>query len=298
MASSKKRTRSSEKKKKSKNKEEKENNYDNQHHHRLDFDEVAPVPIIDEVGDDPKTTDVALNVVEKEIKEEIGGEKVVQIPTQKKSNKKKRKKEKIPPPPTNDPDAPKLPKKGWQIYVEKKRDKFMKDNPNIKYGETTKQLKQQFDTLQPTARNQYLKLALQDKLRYRKEIENYKLPEVYSSQEKEQSKKRKRGSDAPRGPRQASRIYWEEKKLEFIARYPRHTPKERNQEITRSWTELGSEKQKPYIEKAKREESQYNAEIKRYLIKQQKEQSKTHVRTSKEESDSLVPQKKKKKQQK
>jgi len=163
-------------------------------------------------------------------------------------NEKKKAKRKTQP--KTETKAPKLPKKAWQIYVDNKREKFTQKNPQLKYGETTKQLKQIYHGLQPKTAEKYLAAAAADALRYQKELKKYKPPQT--PQVQGQTKKRKRPS-AIKGPRQAERIYWEENRLQFIARFPRLTVKEINQKIVQTWKELEPEKQAPYKQKSKEE---------------------------------------------
>jgi len=68
-------------------------------------------------------------------------------------------------------------------------------------------------------------------------------------------------------------IFWEEKHLEYIARFPRHSPKEVNREINRAWDELEHQKKEPYIEKAKQDVRRYEEEKKKFELKKQQNQN-------------------------
>jgi len=56
-------------------------------------------------------------------------------------------------------------------------------------------------------------------------------------------------------------IFWEEKRLEFIARYPRLTPKEINVKISQTWEFLEPEKKKQYSELSKQEWTKYTQQM-------------------------------------
>jgi len=201
-----------------------------------------------------------------------------------KIKKKYRIKKNQPIPVLKGPDTPDLPKKPWQFYVQNKRTKYSQQHPELSYGEVTKQLKQMYAGLQPANQKRWMTLARNDSHRYRREVQHY----LYTRAEGlPVNKKRKREPGEPKGPKQPQKFFWEEKRLEFIAKFPRHTRKEVNREITRAWKELEPEKKQPYREKTQQDVLRYEEEMKNFLLlKQQGIQTDQKDKDDEEDSES------------
>jgi len=176
---------------------------------------------------------------------------------------KKKKKIRIP----KGPDAPVRAKKPSQLYAEHKRTKYTQQHPELSYGDITKQLRQMYKGLQPGQQKQYIKSARIDRERYKREVKNYM--QTHKEDNSQGNKKRKREPYEPKGPKQPELIFREEKLLEFIAKFPRLTPKEVNREINRAWNELEYNKKLPYIEKSKQEIQLYEEKKKKFSLKKQ-----------------------------
>jgi len=103
--------------------------------------------------------------------------------------KKKRKAKK-------DPNKPKRNMSAFFLYSNANRARIKEENPGIAFGSVAKLLSAEFKQITPDEREKWDKLALEDKERYQREMEDYEPP---SDDEVEVTKKkRKKDPNAPK----------------------------------------------------------------------------------------------------
>jgi len=72
-----------------------------------------------------------------------------------------------------DPSAPKRAKTAYLCYAEEARSKVKDSNPDLKFGDITKKVSEQWKALTKEERVPYEEKAAQDKQRYEKEKKSY-----------------------------------------------------------------------------------------------------------------------------
>lgn len=79
--------------------------------------------------------------------------------------------------------AVKKPLTAFIFYMSEKREKLMKENPHLKFGEIGKMVGETYKLLAPEERERYDNLAKQDRERYIREFEEFK---IYSASHPEE----------------------------------------------------------------------------------------------------------------
>ena len=72
-----------------------------------------------------------------------------------------------------DPNAPKRNMSAYFLYSISMRNQCKIDNPNATFGELAKILSEQFKSLSDKEKKKWDNAAIQDKIRYEKELEEY-----------------------------------------------------------------------------------------------------------------------------
>lgn len=114
-------------------------------------------------------------------------------PTKRRSKKKK------------DPKKPKRNMSAFFLYSNANRSRVKEENPNIAFGEVAKMLSKEFKNISAEERAKYDKLALEDKERYKREMEDYEPPS--DDDEAPAKKKKKKDPNAPKRNMSAYFIY-------------------------------------------------------------------------------------------
>eukprot|EP00594_Rhizosolenia_setigera_P008762 CAMPEP_0178969778 /NCGR_PEP_ID=MMETSP0789-20121207/19082_1 /TAXON_ID=3005 /ORGANISM="Rhizosolenia setigera, Strain CCMP 1694" /LENGTH=200 /DNA_ID=CAMNT_0020656023 /DNA_START=29 /DNA_END=628 /DNA_ORIENTATION=+ len=86
-----------------------------------------------------------------------------------------------------DPNAPKRPSSTFTLFVKENRAKIREQNPDLSFGDISKLVGQKFKELEGEAKERYIKLANEDKQRYKREMENYEPPAADSSSSDEEN---------------------------------------------------------------------------------------------------------------
>lgn len=114
-------------------------------------------------------------------------------PTKRRSKKKK------------DPKKPKRNMSAFFLYSNANRSRVKEENPDITFGEVAKLLSKEFKNISAEERAKYDKLALEDKERYKREMEDYEPPS--DDDEAPAKKKKKKDPNAPKRNMSAYFIY-------------------------------------------------------------------------------------------
>ena len=80
---------------------------------------------------------------------------------------------------------PKRPKSGYMLYCENRRQEVRNQNPNASFADVIKKMASEWNNLKDSPegisqKEKYTQLALDDKLRYKREVEAYE-SEIYKS---------------------------------------------------------------------------------------------------------------------
>ncbi len=199
------------------------------------------------------------NLVKKEVKK---AEKKEVKKAEKKAEKKKKPK-----------DAPKNARSAYILFSQDMRPDVKKEQPELDAKDVLKALGALWKNADEDVKAKYQKLADEDKVRFKEEMDNY----VPSEDEKEKDKKTKKGKKPKDAPKSARSAYI------FFSQDMRPVVKEENPEMksTEIMTELGkrwkefkdSDDAKKYIDMAQEDKERYNEEMKAYKEKNGGEES-------------------------
>ncbi|KAL7531628.1 hypothetical protein ACHAXR_009214 [Thalassiosira sp. AJA248-18] len=120
-------------------------------------------------------------------------EEVIQKPKRKRKKKKK------------DPNRPKRNMSAFFLYSNANRQRVKEENPEAKFGDIAKLLSVEFKAISASERAKWDELAVEDKERYQREMEDYEPPSESDSDSDsdapKKSKKKKKKKKDPNAPK-------------------------------------------------------------------------------------------------
>lgn len=164
--------------------------------------------------------------------------------------------------PKKDPNKPKRNMSAFFLYSNANRARIKEENPGIKFGQVAKLLSEEFKNISESERAKYDKLAMADKERYQREMEDYEPP---SDEEEPTTKKRKKKD--PNAPKRNMSAYF------IYSQEIRPTVREENPEaafgmiakiISKQFKELSESERKKYDDLAVADKERYQREMAEY----------------------------------
>ena len=157
-----------------------------------------------------------------------------------------------------DPKAPKRALSAWIIYTNELRSKFKADNPDKSTTELTTLMSQEWRNMTDEDKKKYTDLAIVDKERYMKEMDEYESNSDNDSSDSEKPKKVKKEKD-PKAPNK-NQNSWMQFCNETRAKHPdvKHTVAA----LKVMWADLDDKSE--YEEMAKTDKVRYLKEKKEY----------------------------------
>ena len=157
-----------------------------------------------------------------------------------------------------DPKAPKRALSAWIIYTNELRSKFKADNPDKSTTELTTLMSQEWRNMTDEDKKKYTDLAIVDKERYMKEMDEYESNSDNDSSDSEKPKKVKKEKD-PKAPKK-NQNSWMHFCNETRAKHPdvKHTVAA----LKVMWADLDDKSE--YEEMAKTDKVRYLKEKKEY----------------------------------
>jgi hypothetical protein len=159
---------------------------------------------------------------------------------------------------------PKGVKSAYIFYTNEIRPKVKEKNPEIKFGELSKMLGQMWKVTDEEERKKFVALNLEDKVRYEKEVAEYKnkhpdkdsesgssSSSSSSKKKKKPKKKRKVDPNAPKKPPNSYLIFCNDQRAKVKGELEAANDKTQlSKEMGKRWNALPDEEKKPYIEQA------------------------------------------------
>ena len=230
----------------------------------LDFETIEAVK---KEWDDWKNEKKFDNLVKKEVKK-------AEKKAEKKADKKKKPK-----------DAPKNARSAYILFSQDMRPEVKKDQPDLDAKDVLKALGALWKSADEDVKAKYQKLADEDKVRFKEEMDNYVPGEV---DEKENTKKGKKPKDAPKSARSAYIFFSQDMRPIVKEENPEMKSKEIMTELGKRWKEFkDSDDAKKYIDMAQEDKERYNEEMKAYKEKngeEDKEENKPKKATKAKET--------------
>jgi len=190
--------------------------------------------------------------------------------------------------------APKRPKSAYMMFSIDKRPEISKAHPNESFGQLGKLLGQAWKEVTSDEKEKYNALAAKDKLRYQKEIAEYraKYPNPSSSSDDEsdkkgkrkRKKKKKKDPNAPKKNVSAFLHFSNAIRPRIKAENPTAKFGEIGKLIGQAWASVDPQEKEKYEEMAKKDRERYDTASKAYAAKKKEEGS-----SDSEDSDSESP---------
>jgi len=190
-------------------------------------------------------------------------------PPKKRTNTKKTKKKK------KDPNQPKRPITAYMFFMKLKRAEFAAKYPDMKFIDLSKKMAAEWKSLDKEDKKPYDEENRKDKIRYEKEMKNYKKPDSSSSsddssEEKPRKRKpaKKRPKKDPNAPKRAVNAYMfftKDKRDQVRAKYPDLTMVEVSKKLGAMWKLLEDPEKEIYQKMAQDDKLRWERETKLYV---------------------------------
>ncbi|KAL2642857.1 hypothetical protein R1flu_010444 [Riccia fluitans] len=225
-------------------------------------------------------------------------EQYLQFKKEEENDGKKKKKEK-------DPEKPKKPTSGFFVFSNKRRPQLLEEK--LKITEIGKKLGEEWKALDEKQREPYEIIALEDKARYAKELEAYKLKKAMELKEAEDQdrehakvvkiqalqllkhkeeidqvkktlkdeKMKKKRSKAPIDPNKPKKpptsylLFTKENRKLVQQQKPGASFSEINATLAIRWQEMSDEEKQPWVDKAAQARDEYNKALEEFNCKKQ-----------------------------
>jgi len=162
--------------------------------------------------------------------------------------KKKRK-------PKKDPNKPKRNMSAFFLYSNANRDRVKEENPGVAFGQVAKLLSAEFKEISAAERAKWDRLALDDKERYQREMEDYEPPS--DDEEVTTKKRKKKDPNAPKRNMSAYFLYSQEMRSVIKEEHPDASFGETAKLISARFKELSAAERKKYDDLALADKERY-----------------------------------------
>mmetsp|Transcript_41747 Transcript_41747/g.87604 ORF Transcript_41747/g.87604 Transcript_41747/m.87604 type:complete len:207 (+) Transcript_41747:284-904(+) len=178
--------------------------------------------------------------------------------------KRRRKKKK-----NKDPNRPKRNMSAFFLYSNANRERVKEENPDAKFGDIAKLLSAEFKEISESERARWDQLAVEDKERYQREMEDYEPPSADSDSDSDDSdapkkrkkKKKKKDPNAPKRNQSSFFLYSNATRNDVKAANPEAKFGEIAQIISRHFKALPEEEREYWNEKAAQDKVRYQREM-------------------------------------
>jgi len=165
-----------------------------------------------------------------------------------------------------DPNKPRGRTTAYAFFVMEEKEKYQKANPGVKinFGDFSKQCGKKWQGMDEDAREPFDEKASEDKIRYDREMADYK-PPAGAAKGKKGAKKRKKDPNAPKRPQTAFFV--------FSTKHREAVKKELGEGVRvgdiakrlgEKWKELADEDKTEYNEEAARQKVDYDKAMEEY----------------------------------
>lgn len=160
-----------------------------------------------------------------------------------------------------DKNAPKGATTSYMFYVAANRATLKSEHPDLSFGELAKLLGEKWKTLSSEEKQPYEEQALQDKERYKNDMNNYVPP---SGKDDDKKKKRKVDPNAPKGASSAYILFGSDARADIKEAHPEFSMIEVTKEIGARWKAISEADKAVYENMAKEDKKRYDMQMAQY----------------------------------
>lgn len=147
-------------------------------------------------------------------------------------------------------------KTAWIFFCDKNRDKILKENPNLAFGDICKKLAPLWNGLNDDEKKPYVEMHLKDKLRYETRLKNL------TEDEKKQLRKYKRyqrslKKNKPKTALSPYMFFVIEKRSDVVAKHPEADFKMVGKLLGQLWNGMSDCEKQVYFDKSKADRERY-----------------------------------------
>jgi len=146
-----------------------------------------------------------------------------------------------------DPNAPKRPQSSYFLFMNDRRPALQKEKPELKFGDLTKALTEDWKALSEKDRKKYEDMATKDKARYEKEMEDAGL-------------KKEKKEDGPKKPQSSFFLYSADMREKYKKSEPDLKFGDVAKKIAEDWKKVDAKTKEKYEKKAKEDRERYEKE--------------------------------------
>ena len=147
-----------------------------------------------------------------------------------------------------DPDAPKRPQSSYFLFMNDRRPALQKEKPELKFGELTKQLTEDWKSLTDKDKKKYEDMAAKDKARYEAECEEKGIG------------KKKKDTDGPKKAQSSFFLFSADKREQYKKSDPDMKFGDVAKKIAEDWKNADAKTKTLYEKKAKEDRERYEKE--------------------------------------
>eukprot|EP00924_Labyrinthula_sp_SR-Ha-C_P011756 augustus_masked-scaffold_69-processed-gene-0.59-mRNA-1 protein AED:0.05 eAED:0.07 QI:0/-1/0/1/-1/1/1/0/178 len=167
------------------------------------------------------------------------------------------------------PDAPKAALGSYMWFCQEERPKVVEDKPDLSAKEILTELGNRWRQISEDDKKRFQEKADEDKVRYKKEEENFLLTHqsIYITEEVSSKRKRKKDPNAPKGAKSAYLFFSQDIREEVVEELQKEgdvKPTDIMKRIGARWREMSDDGKQPFVDKATEDKQRYDAEMKKY----------------------------------
>jgi len=159
-------------------------------------------------------------------------------------------------------------------YVKEQRKAEGIKNPNMKFGDLSREMARIWKAMGDDEKQTYTKMADQDKVRYENDMKTYTPPSLDSSDDEEsddgrkrKKKKQKKDPNAPKRPANPYMFYQKDIREQVKSEFPTLKMADLAKKIGERWNGLSQEQKQPYADKAALDKTRYEKDMEAYNAK-------------------------------
>mmetsp|Transcript_12080 Transcript_12080/g.19662 ORF Transcript_12080/g.19662 Transcript_12080/m.19662 type:complete len:279 (+) Transcript_12080:47-883(+) len=157
-------------------------------------------------------------------------------------------------------NGPKKPLSAYTLFVVEVRNNVSKENPDLQFKEVASRVGQMWRDLKDEHREKYQALAEQDKMRYEREKDEWKVRAQQAPPEDEKQKRKKR-KGAPKNPLSAYTYYIMDVRKDVALNNPHMSFRDVAVHVGQMWRNLDAESRSMYSHKAELDKARYENEM-------------------------------------
>lgn len=168
-----------------------------------------------------------------------------------------------------DKNAPKKPLTAYVFFSIEERSNILKDDPNINFGDISKKLSEKWKSLSENEKIPYINKSNEDKERFKKEMDEYKISEsdedIEENKKSEKKKRKKKNKDEPKKALSAYLFFSMEERPKITEKDPKMNFPDITKKVAEKWNSLDEKDKAPYVIKANNDKERYKRDMEQYV---------------------------------